>query len=602
MFTRSFRFAILLISVALVASCGREQSSSGINERNLLTPASDQVSCQAASGQWLKGNCVGAKLMVRSATSHDGSQQDFGDHQHGGGSEPLSGTDLDGDGVPNILDLDADGDGIPNRIDDDDDNDSIPDSLDQTPLGSSEEPTNPQHQCTASGGRYQQGECVYPTVTPGKPIVTCPIDSIGAYPSCSCNNGFTYSLGTNTCNEDDTGKPSEFCPEGSYGSYPTCFCKSREQAFDLSLNICQRIDPTDPGICEEQGSLFLDGECQFPENQCPKGAIGAPPACQCPDGADYVSVSNTCEPIVLPPAPPLTCPEGTTPINGNCVRVPITCPSGTQWNPISRTCVEQKETACPDGWTSVAGGRKCIPPACPARTSWDNKTQSCLPGPQICEEGYEANGTGGCDLILACEGGYEKNSAGECVLLPEQCTGGLISDGKGSCSKPEPTVCTNGSSGPYPDCPLPQFCDDGSPAPNNNRSQCEVAIQCSSIDNKASGVYPNCTCGSSNGNIVWDSTLGNGKGGCRNANASAEACENEGGTWKGQKCVKDDGVTNINQANGNDKETGDDSSSKGNNGNAGSGKGGRQEVNDGSDPQDQDPSEQSDQVEIIDIK
>jgi len=115
-------------------------------------------------------------------------------------------------------------------------------------------------------------------------------------------------------------------------------------------------------------------------------------------------------------------------------------------------------------------------------------------------------------------------------------------------------------------------------------------------------VYPNCTCGSSNGNIVWDSTLGNGKGGCRNANASAEACENEGGTWKGQKCVKDDGVTNINQANGNDKETGDDSSSKGNNGNAGSGKGGRQEVNDGSDPQDQDPSEQSDQVEIIDIK
>ncbi|MGA0843875.1 MAG: hypothetical protein ACO3RT_06930, partial [Arenicellales bacterium] len=225
---------------------------------------------------------------------------------------------------------------------------------------------------------------------------------------------------------------------------------------------------------------------------------------------------------------------------------------------------------------------------CPEGTSWSQTQQACVAGPLTCGEGYEPNSSGGCDLILTCPDGYEKNASGECVLLPEQCAEGYISDSNGNCIKPESLACTNGSSGPYPECPAP--------------------TQCSSIDNKASGIYPDCSCSGSNGNIVWDSTLGNGKGGCRNANASAEACANEGGTWKGNKCVKDDGVTNINQAHGNDGESeGSAPASKDkNNGNSDQ-KGGRQGANETSGPDEEtsgisdsgeeEPLETSDQVD-----
>jgi len=111
-------------------------------------------------------------------------------------------------------------------------------------------------------------------------------------------------------------------------------------------------------------------------------------------------------------------------------------------------------------------------------------------------------------------------------------------------------------------------------------------------------VFPNCSCNKAQGNVVWDSTLGNGKGGCRNANASAEACANEGGVWKGQKCVKDDGVTNINQAHGND---GDSASSTSESKNKNSGnpgpKGGRQGANETLDSDEEEPLETSDQVD-----
>ena len=566
MHRRSVWFPFSLLMLAVLVSCGRGDSSSGTSQRASIGAPMDQASCEASSGRWLKGECQGAQGIARSLAEHDGSQENFASHQHGETSERLKTTnDIDGDGVPNILDLDADGDGVPNRIDPDDDNDGIPDEKDQRPLGETTDPVSPSTQCKNSGGTYSKGECVYPTVDPGTPIVTCPIDAVGTYPKCSCSAGFTYEQRTNTCNSTDTGQPSEFCPEGSYGTYPKCFCKSKTDSFNLGLNICLKIDPTDPGSCEEQGGRYLGGECEFPENQCPTGAIGTPPNCQCPEGASYVDASNTCESTVLPPTPPDDCPDGSIQVGEICINEPVICPTGSQWNPISKTCVEQKEAECPAGWTPILGGRRCLPPSCPEGTSWSQTQQACVAGPLTCGEGYEPNSSGGCDLILTCPDGYEKNASGECVLLPEQCAEGYISDSNGNCIKPESLACTNGSSGPYPECPAP--------------------TQCSSIDNKASGIYPDCSCSGSNGNIVWDSTLGNGKGGCRNANASAEACANEGGTWKGNKCVKDDGVTNINQAHGNDGESeGSAPASKDkNNGNSDQ-KGGRQGANETSGP------------------
>ncbi|NBT29337.1 MAG: hypothetical protein EBT18_07610 [Gammaproteobacteria bacterium] len=555
---RPFRIFLLLATVLLFASCGREQSSSGISERDFVTPPSDKATCDAALGQWLKGECVGAKSVARSAAQHDGSQGNYGDHQHGGADRLNTSNDIDGDGIPNVLDLDADGDGVPNRIDPDDDNDGLPDEKDQKPLGETTDPISPSTLCKNLGGTYSKGECVYPTVDPGTPVVTCPIDAVGTYPQCSCSAGFTYEQNTNTCNSIDTGQPSDFCPEGSYGTYPKCFCKSKSNIFDPKLNICMKIDPTDPSNCRKQGGRLLGGECEFPENQCPIGATGTPPDCQCPEGASYVDESNTCESTVVPPQIPRGCPGGF--IN------------------VGDTCVEQRESECPAGWTSLLGGRRCLPPACPAGTSWDLDTLSCVPGPLTCGEGYEPNADGGCDLILVCEDGYVKNSDGQCVLLPEQCTGGLISDGNGNCVKPEPTECVNGSSGPYPECPVP--------------------TQCSSIDKNASGVFPNCSCNKAQGNVVWDSTLGNGKGGCRNANASAEACANEGGVWKGQKCVNDDGVTNINQAHGNDGDSASSTSESKNknSGNPGQ-KGGRQGANETSGSSEEEPLEPGDQVD-----
>jgi len=595
---RPFRIFLLLATVLLFASCGREQSSSGISERDVVTPPSDKATCDAALGQWLKGECVGAKSLARSAAEHDGSQGNYGDHQHGGADRLNTSNDIDGDGIPNVLDLDADGDGVPNRIDPDDDNDGLPDEEDQKPLGETTDPVSPSTQCKNLGGTYSKGECVYPTVDPGTPVVTCPIDAVGTYPQCSCSAGFTYEQNTNTCNSIDTGQPSDFCPEGSYGTYPKCFCKSKSNIFDPKLNICMKIDPTDPSNCRKQGGRLLGGECEFPENRCPIGATGTPPNCQCPEGASYVDESNTCESTVVPPQIPRGCPGGFINVGDTCIETPPICPTGSQWNPISKTCVEQRESECPAGWTSLLGGRKCLPPPCPAGESWDNETLSCVPGPLTCGEGYEPNADGGCDLILVCEDGYEKNANGECVLLPEQCAEGFISDGSGNCVEPEPLVCTNGSSGPYPECPLPQFCDDDSPAPNNDRRQCVEETQCSSIDKNASGVFPNCSCNKAQGNVVWDSTLGNGKGGCRNANASAEACANEGGTWRGNKCVQDDGVTNINQAHGTDGESeGSASESEDeNNGNSGQNSG-RQGANETSDSEEKTPPETNDQVD-----
>ena len=595
---KPFRIFLLLATVLLFASCGREQSSSGISERDVVTPPSDKATCDAALGQWLKGECVGAKSLARSAAEHDGSQGNYGDHQHGGADRLNTSNDIDGDGIPNVLDLDADGDGVPNRIDPDDDNDGLPDEEDQKPLGETTDPVSPSTQCKNLGGTYSKGECVYPTVDPGTPVVTCPIDAVGTYPQCSCSAGFTYEQNTNTCNSIDTGQPSDFCPEGSYGTYPKCFCKSKSNIFDPKLNICMKIDPTDPSNCRKQGGRLLGGECEFPENRCPIDATGTPPDCQCPEGSSYVDESNTCESTVVPPQIPRGCPGGFINVGDTCIEAPPICPTGSQWNPISKTCVEQRESGCPAGWTSLLGGRQCLPPACPAGTSWDLDTLSCVPGPLTCAEGYEPDGDGGCDLILVCEDGYVKNSDGQCALLPEQCTGGLISDGNGNCVKPEPTECVNGSSGPYPECPLPQFCDDDSPAPNNDRRQCVEETQCSSIDKNASGVFPNCSCNKAQGNVVWDSTLGNGKGGCRNANASAEACANEGGTWRGNKCVQDDGVTNINQAHGTDGESeGSASESEDeNNGNSGQNSG-RQGANETSDSEEKTPPETNDQVD-----
>ena len=134
-------------------------------------------------------------------------------------------------------------------------------------------------------------------------------------------------------------------------------------------------------------------------------------------------------------------------------------------------------------------------------------------------------------------------------------------------------------------------------APDNDRRQCVEDTQCSSIDKNASGVFPKCSCNKAQGNVVWDSTLGNGKGGCQNANASAEACANEGGVWKGQKCVKDDGVTNINQAHGNDGESNrrNSASNDKNRGNPGQ-KGGLQGANETSDSSEE-TSETSDSYE-----
>ncbi len=142
---RPFRIFLLLATVLLFASCGREQSSSGISERDFVTPPSDKATCEAALGQWLKGECVGAKSVARSAAEHDGSQENYGAHQHGEASDYLKTTnDIDGDGIPNVLDLDADGDGVPNRIDPDDDNDGLPDEKDQRPLGETTDPVSPR--------------------------------------------------------------------------------------------------------------------------------------------------------------------------------------------------------------------------------------------------------------------------------------------------------------------------------------------------------------------------------------------------------------------------------------------------------------------------
>ncbi len=152
---RPFRIFLLFATVLLFASCGREQSSSGISERDFVTPPSDKATCDAALGQWLKGECVGAKSVARSAAEHDGSQENYGAHQHGEPDEPPKfWTDLDGDGVPNVLDLDADGDGIPNRLDQDDDNDGVPDNSDKTPLGPTTDPKDPRELCEATGGLY----------------------------------------------------------------------------------------------------------------------------------------------------------------------------------------------------------------------------------------------------------------------------------------------------------------------------------------------------------------------------------------------------------------------------------------------------------------
>jgi hypothetical protein len=588
---KPFRIFLLLATMLLFASCGREQSSSGISERDLVTPPSDKAACEAAFGQWLKGECVGAKSVARSATEHDGSQENFGNHKHGEPDEPPKfWTDLDGDGVPNVLDLDADGDGIPNRLDQDDDNDGVPDNSDRTPLGPTTDPKNPRELCEATGGVYQKGGCSYPE--PEKPLgPTCPIDATGTYPKCEClKSDYEYSSATNTCNSKDTGKPSNFCPSGSYGTYPACFC-SGEQSYDEKLNICMKISTETPSGCEEAGGELLKGECVINEKKCPKGSTGTPPSCACPAGSTYVAISNTCEPDVLPPVDPekpevFSCPDpDQVLIGGVCIYRPIDCPDGSKFNPLTGTCRGIREAECPDGWTTVeltAGDFQCIPPPCPPGTSWNNTRNACVAEPLECPNGYKLNAAGtGCEevpLIRECPFGYELNSAGECVLLPEQCTGGLISDGNGNCVKPEPEECVNGSSGPYPGCPVP--------------------TQCSSIDKNASGVFPNCSCNKAQGNVVWDPTLGNGKGGCRNANASAEACANEGGVWKGQKCVKDDGVTNINQAHGNDgKSEGSTSGSDDKNSGNPVQKGGRQGANETSGSDEETPPETSDQVD-----
>jgi len=199
-------------------------------------------------------------------------------------------------------------------------------------------------------------------------------------PPAECPQGWSHTPVPGKCCPPNSGwdgerckrnvKPPKACPANSVGNYPDCRCQS---GYTGTPPNCRKIDVPQckggmdliDGECRcPRGTKLIDGKCRIPSSgpkSCGPNEVGIYPDCRCAKG--FAGEPPNCRPRL--------CPPGTQGKFPDCRR--IDCPANQQW--IDGGC------RCP--YPLKWNGKRCIadqPKSCPADSLGKYPNCRCKPG------------------------------------------------------------------------------------------------------------------------------------------------------------------------------------------------------------------------------